>query len=362
MTGRVTEKCDAIGRGDERLSVLTSGRPMSESLTRAPGARSAWRGFGGAGNRALPGSSAQGSGAPAVAPLGGARVGRWRALLARCASVRLRGLSTLASAGVVALFVVCASVPELLAPFPPTEMSGEAVLSAPSGEHWFGTDQFGRDVFSLVVFGARQSLLVGVCAVLVGCGLGVGIGICAGYFGRWLDMLLMRFVDVWMAVPNILLAIALSTALGPSLGTTILAVSVASVPRYARVLRGRALAVKSEGFVLAARACGASNWAILRRHVLPHCLAPMLVLATLGVGNAILTASSLSFLGLGINDDRPDWGYQLTQGRAYLTVAWWAVTYPGLALTALVISVNLLGDALRRRLDPRRVMTLRGGV
>jgi peptide/nickel transport system permease protein len=227
------------------------------------------------------------------------------------------------------------------------------VLSAPSAEHWFGTDQFGRDVFSLVVFGARQSLLVGVCAVFVGCGAGVSIGLTAGYFGGWVDQLSMRLIDIWMAIPNILLAIALTTALGPSLGTTIVAVSVVSVPRYARVLRGRALAIKGRGFVLAARAAGASHGSILWGHVLPHCVAPALVLATLGVGGAILMASGLSFLGLGVNDDHPDWGYQLTQGRGYLTVAWWAVTYPGLALTALVISVNLLGDALRRRFDPR---------
>ncbi len=331
-----------------RAIVLSSRSSMDGSGTGA--ARSAWRGSIGDPER---GQLAEELSASGVSPL---PIGRRRRRLG------VAGLLTVASALVVSCFVVCALVPEWVAPYPPADMHGDAVLSAPSVEHWFGTDQFGRDVFSLVVFGARQSLLVGVCAVLVGCGTGVTLGLVAGYFGGWIDLILMRVIDVWLAVPNILLAIALSTALGSSVTTTILAVSVASVPRYVRVLRGRTLSVKSQGFVLAARASGASHLAILRGHILPHCFAPALVLATLGVGGAILMASGLSFLGLGVNDDRPDWGYQLTQGRGYLTVAWWAVTYPGLALTALVVSVNLLGDALRRRLDPRGLAAAARGI
>jgi peptide/nickel transport system permease protein len=177
----------------------------------------------------------------------------------------------------------------------------------------------------------------------------------AGYVGGTLDLLVMRVVDVWMSIPSILLAISLSAALGPSWFTTILCVSVAVIPRYARVLRAQALSIRSRPFILAARAAGASHLSIMRRHLLPHCMAPIVVMATLGIGQAILLGSSLSFLGLGVNDERPDWGYLLTQGRSYLTVAWWTVTYPGLAITALVISVNLIGDALRRWLDPRSV-------
>jgi peptide/nickel transport system permease protein len=156
-----------------------------------------------------------------------------------------------------------------------------------------------------------------------------------------------------MAIPNILLAIAICTALDPSLRTTILAVSVTAIPRYTRVLRAQVMAIRTRPFILAARASGASHASILRRHVLPHCTSTILVLATLGVGTSILLGSSLSFLGLGVNDERPDWGYLLTQGRGYLTVAWWSVTFPGLAITLLVISVNTLGDALRRWLEPR---------
>lgn len=263
-------------------------------------------------------------------------------------------LPTLFAFFMVLFVAVAALVPELLAPYAATTMH-ETVLGPPSGQHWFGTDQFGRDVLSLIVFGARQSLLIGLSATVVGASVGVALGLIAGYAGGWLDMAIMRFIDVWMAVPGILLAIALATALGPSLTTTVFAVSVAFVPRYARVLRGQALAVRAQPFVLAARANGASHFAILRGHVLRHCVGPILVMATLGVGSSILIGSGLSFLGLGVNDERPDWGFLLSQGRGYLSVAWWTVTYPGLAIALLVISVNWLGDAVRRRLDPHSV-------
>lgn len=249
--------------------------------------------------------------------------------------------------------LACAAFPGVIAPSLPTDMHADAILAEPSAAHLFGTDQFGRDMFSLVVFGARQSVLIGLFAVLISGAFGVSIGLTAGYAGGWLDTVLMRLIDVWLSIPSILLAIALSTVLGPSLHNTILAISLATTPRYARVLRGQALAVRSRPFIEASRAAGASHFAILRRHVLPHCSAQILVLATLGVGTSILVGATLSFLGLGVNDERPDWGFLLTQGRSYLTVAWWTVTFPGLAITSLVVSVNLLGDALRRRFDPR---------
>jgi len=341
-----------IERGLDRVREGDGALPAGVSLeARATRPGSVWSGLARRLEREAPSLDDAGPAASADSSQPGSN-GEAAVRRARARRLSLAQVLLLSSFAAVAFFILCALVPEWVAPYAPTLMHGDAVLTGPSAEHWLGADQFGRDVFSLVVYGARQSLLVGVSAVLVGCGVGVSIGLVAGYFGGWVDLLAMRLIDIWMAVPNILLAIALSTALGPSLGTTILAVSVASVPRYARVLRGRALAVRGQMFVLAARASGASHLAILRGHILPHCIAPALVLATLGVGNAILMASGLSFLGLGVNDDRPDWGYQLTQARAYLTVAWWAVTFPGLALTALVISVNLLGDALRRRLDP----------
>jgi peptide/nickel transport system permease protein len=285
------------------------------------------------------------------ARVAGQRPGWWRAVDAR----------VIAPAVVIAFVTTCALVPRFVAPYLPTDMRSDAVLMPPSLAHLFGTDQFGRDVFSLVVYGARQSLLIGVFGAVTGASVGVSIGVTAGYAGGWLGAVLMRFIDVWMAVPTILLAIALSTALGPRLSTTILAVSVAAIPRYARVLRGQAMGVRSRSFIEAARAAGSSHFSVLRRHVLPHCLAPIVVMATLGVGTSILVGSALSFLGLGVNDERPDWGYLLTEGRGYLTVAWWTVTFPGLAITALVIAFNLLGDSLQRRLDPHRVPRRRAG-
>jgi peptide/nickel transport system permease protein len=255
---------------------------------------------------------------------------------------------------VLAVLALCAIAPQWVASQSPLDMQSDAVLAAPGAAHWFGTDAFGRDMFALVVYGARQSLLIGLSAVAVAGAVGVGFGLLAGYVGGWVDAVLMRVIDVWMAIPGLLLAIALATALGPGTLNIILAISLAAAPRYARVLRGQAMAVRSRAFVEAARAGGASHLAILRGHILPHCLGQIMVLATLGVGMSVLVGASLSFLGLGVNDARPDWGTLLTQGRGYMTVAWWTVAFPGLTMTLLVIAINLLGDALRRRVDPRR--------
>lgn len=259
------------------------------------------------------------------------------------------------SLGILLTVFLAAIAPSWLAPFAPTDMSSDAILSPPNWQHWFGTDQFGRDVFSLVIFGARQSLVLGLSAVAISCSVGVSIGIACGYEAGVFDKIVMRIIDIWMAIPNILLALAIAAALGANWVSIILSVSVVSMPRYARVLRSQALALRGQPFILAARAAGASHFSILRRHVLPHCMPITVVIATVGIGTSILLGSSLSFLGLGVNDERPDWGYLLTQGRSYLTVAWWTVTYPGLAITALVVSANLLGDAMRRWLDPRSV-------
>ncbi len=253
---------------------------------------------------------------------------------------------------VVLAVVACALVPDWIAPFDPTDTDSEAILQAPGGWHWLGTDHFGRDVLTLVIYGARESLLMGVCAVVVGLLVGGTAGLVAGYAGGLADLLVMRLIDIWMSVPEILLAIVIATALGASLTSTVLAIGMVSTPRYARVMRGQVIAIKSRPFIEASRAIGTSHAAILLRHVLPHTLSPMLVMAALGVAGAILAGASLGFIGLGVVDDRPDWSFLLSQGRNYLTVAWWFATFPALAITALVVSVNLLGDALRDRLDP----------
>jgi peptide/nickel transport system permease protein len=262
--------------------------------------------------------------------------------------------AVLAPALIVAVLVVCAAAPGLLAPFEPTDMDIEAILQAPGAQHLLGTDQFGRDVLSLLIYGARQSLLMGAFAVFIGGIFGGLIGLASGYLGSYVDAVLMRAIDIKLAVPGILLAIVVSTALGASLTNTIIAVGLISVPRYARVMRSQVIAIKNRPFVEAARSIGTSQISILFKHILPHCWSPMLVMATLGVGSSILIGSSLSFLGLGIIDDRPDWGFLLSQGRSYLSVAWWIATFPGLAITALVVSVNLLGDELRHRVDPQK--------
>jgi peptide/nickel transport system permease protein len=263
-------------------------------------------------------------------------------------------LKLLLPAMVVTVMLVCALVPGAIAPFDPTDMDTDAILRAPGGMHWLGTDNVGRDVLTLLIYGARESLLMGACAVGLGGLVGGLIGLAAGFAGRAIDMALMRLLDIWMSVPDILLAIVIAAALGASLPNTILAVGLVMIPRYARVMRAQVLALKSRVFVEAARATGVRPISILLRHILPHTLSPMLVMVTLGVANAILIGASLSFIGLGTIDDRPDWGFLLSQGRSYLAVAWWFATFPGLAITALVISVNLLGDALRTRLDPRQ--------
>lgn len=253
----------------------------------------------------------------------------------------------------LALLVACAVWPGALAPFDPTDMDGSAILQAPGWPHILGTDNFGRDVFSLIVTGTRQSLLLGCCAVLLGGTVGGFLGLLAGYGGRVVDGALMRFLDIWMSIPDMLLAIVIAAGLGASFANVVLAVGLTAVPRYARVMRAQVIALRGRNYVEAARAIGASPVRVLLYHVAPHTVPAMLVITTLGVASAILTGAGLSFIGLGVIDDRPDWGFLLSQGRAYLTVAWWFATFPGLAITTLVLSINVLGNALRPRLDPQ---------
>ena len=265
---------------------------------------------------------------------------------------RFAGSAELLAALVLLAMLACAIAPGLLAPFDPTDMDSDAILRSPNRQHVLGTDHFGRDILSLLIHGARQSLLMGGCAVAVGGIAGGLIGLLAGFFGRAVDMALMRLLDIWMSVPDMLLAIIIAAGLGAGFTHTIFAVGCVTVPRYARVMRAQVIAIRHRTFIDASRCIGTHPIRILFQHVLPHTVPSMLVMVTLGVGNAILIGASLSFIGLGVIEDRPDWGFLLSQGRAYLTVAWWFATFPGLAITALVIAVNVLGDALRNRLDP----------
>lgn len=258
-------------------------------------------------------------------------------------------------AGLIVLFIVLSALfPAQIAPYSPTEMVMTDIMLPPSFTHLFGTDYYGRDVFSVVVYGSRDSLLIGLASVLVGGVLGAAIGALSGFLGGIFDTVIMGFIEVLMTIPGILFALAIAAAMGPSLFNVVLAVALSSVPGYARVFRGQIISVKGRPFITAARSVGAGSLRIFFRHVLPNAWSPLLVMATIGLGTSILVGSGLSFLGLGVIKEIPDWGTLLSQGRGYLTVAWWMSTFPGLAITLLVLSVNLMGDKLRDHIDPKK--------
>ena len=254
---------------------------------------------------------------------------------------------------VLVLLVLAMTVAAFASPYGPKER-GE-VQQAPSSAHWLGTDGSGYDVFSRLLHGARLSLLTGLCAVALALAVGVPLGAIAGWAGGWVEGALMRLVDVMLAFPSVVLAIAIATLFeARTVVPVIVAVGVVGIPTVARQVRASVLQVKTHDFVLAARAQGMPARRILLRHVLPNCLAPILVLATLGVGNAILTAAGLNFLGLGPESRVAEWGVMLRDGyRFVITDRQWIVVPPGLAIAATVLGFNLLGDGLRRALDPR---------
>jgi ABC-type dipeptide/oligopeptide/nickel transport system permease subunit len=246
-----------------------------------------------------------------------------------------------------------ASLAPIIAPFDPLAVAVEDQLQPPSRHHWAGTDLFGRDIFSRLLFGARLSLPVGVVAVVIACVPGLLLGLVAGYHGRRIDGVIMRGMDMMLAFPGILLALSIVALLGSGLPNAMVAVGVAGIPAYTRLVRGTVLVTKRKQFVLAARAAGCNRWRIIFRHIAPDIVAPVLVLATLDLAWAILNASSLSFLGLGAQPPTPEWGAMLNEGRGYLRQAPWITAAPGLAIMLTVLSVNLLGDGLRDALDPR---------
>ncbi len=253
---------------------------------------------------------------------------------------------------VVTLAVVALAAP-LLAPFDPIKVSDRALYS-PGVPFYFGSDQYGRDIFSRILYGARISLVIGFISVGIASAIGVTVGLVAGYYGGWVDTLVMWVINVMLALPGILLALAIVTIRGqPSLANLMVAVGIAGVPTYARLVRGSVLAAKENLYVDAARVIGAPTRVILSRHLLPNVIAPVIVAATLGTGTAILAAAALSFLGLGSQPPSPEWGRMLSEGRGYLRDQWWISTFPGLAIMLTVLAMNLLGDGLRDALDPR---------
>jgi peptide/nickel transport system permease protein len=265
-----------------------------------------------------------------------------------------RSGGALAGAAIVALIALLALAAPLVAPSDPLAQHIATGAQAPSATHWFGTDKLGRDVFSRIVYGARISIRIGFVAVGLAITAGTLIGLIAGYAGRRIEAALMGLMDLMLAFPSIILAIGITTILGPSITNLMLAVGIVYVPQYARLARSSVLAVKEHEYIEAARAIGAQTPAILARHVLPNILAPLLVQATLGVATAELEAAGLSYLGLGARPPAPEWGAMLNDARDYWLSAPWALIFPGVSITVLVLGFNLLGDGLRDALDVRQ--------
>jgi ABC-type dipeptide/oligopeptide/nickel transport system permease subunit len=254
----------------------------------------------------------------------------------------------------VLLFIALTIFAPLVSPYDPTDQDLSSALSPPSFEHLFGADQYGRDVFSRVLFGTRDALLAIVVADGIALGLGGLMGLMAGFVGGAIDSAIMRFVDVLLAFPYLLLALIIVAALGPSLTNALIAIGIVYTPQYARMMRGQVLAVRGADYVRAARALGSGRTRLMLRHVLPNCFTPVLVLATLQAGSVIVETAGLAFLGLGAQPPAADWGAMLADGHDYFLTAWWIATFPGLAIFLVVLGFNLVGDALRDYADPRR--------
>ncbi len=275
--------------------------------------------------------------------------GQWKEVVLRflCNKAAVFGMV------IVLILIVCSLFPSLFTSYDPIKQNLAERLLPPSGDHWFGTDEFGRDIFARVVYGCRTSMSIGIISVTISCIIGVIIGAVSGFYSGVVDNLLMRLIDVLMAIPNTLLGISIVAALGPSVTNLIIAISIGSISSYARVTRVSVLSVKDTEFVEAAYATGASDKRIIWKYIIPNCMAPIIVQATMSIATAIMTATGLSFLGLGVPAPTPEWGAMASSARTYIRDYWWLVTFPGLAIMAAAFSFNLFGDGLRDALDPK---------
>lgn len=261
--------------------------------------------------------------------------------------------AALAGAFIIIVFILLAILAPVIAPYDPTKMSPADKLQGPTAEHWLGTDDKGRDILSRLLYGARISLTVGILSTLIGAAVGIGLGLVSGYYGRWIDSLIMRICDVLLAFPGILLALAIVAILGASTINVIIAVAFFAVPTFARIVRGSVLSVKKLEYIDAIRALGANDFRIIFMHILPNILSPIIVQATLYIASAIITASALSFLGMGTKPPTPEWGTMLSDGRSYIRQAPHITFFPGMVIFLVVIGFNLFGDGLRDALDPK---------
>lgn len=251
----------------------------------------------------------------------------------------------------ISLLLLAAIFAPYIAPYSPYEMNPEQLLAPPSSQHWAGTDRFGRDVFSRLIYGARIAVEVAVVAVLIALIGGTFIGVSSGYFGGRIDWLLSRCVDVLLSLPEILLALIAIAVLGPSQSNLMLAIGIVYLPLFARIARGATLKIRQEPYIEASLLLGAGPWYIIRRHILPNISGPLIVQISLSLAFAILAEAALSFLGFGVEPDVPSWGIMLKEGKDWMEDAWWLATFPGVIMTLAVLSFNLFGDQLRRSLQ-----------
>lgn len=250
------------------------------------------------------------------------------------------------------VIIVGALLAPVIAPYDPTSQAFD-FLTAPTADHWFGTDDLGRDLFSRIIFGARISLFVGVVTVVLAMLLGVLMGLLAGYYGGWVDNLIMRYIDLQWAFPNFIIAVYLVAVFGTGLSNVIVAVTLAFLDDFSRIVRGMVLSIRTQDYVTASRAIGSSDLRIMLRHILPNTAAPVIVQATVSIAAAILAEAGLSFLGLGVKPSTPTWGMILSDARTFFSRGWWLAVFPGMAITLTVLSINFLGDALRDMFDVR---------
>lgn len=254
---------------------------------------------------------------------------------------------------ILSLIIIISVGADFIAPYEFDEQDLMSAFQSPSSDHWFGTDEFGRDIFSRVIYGSRVSLSVGIIAVSIALIIGGFLGALAGYYGGKIDNAIMRVMDVLLAIPSMLLAISIVASLGPGLTNLMIAVGISSIPTYARIVRASVMSIKGMEFIEASETAGSGDLRIIFKHIIPNSLAPVIIQATLGVAGAMLTAAGMSFIGLGIQPPNPEWGAMLSGGRAYIRDYSYMTMFPGLAIMITILALNLLGDGLRDALDPK---------